>query len=56
MFFFEPVNPEKIKRALLKLKEVNHLYADVNIDTSVIPFHLASFNENILMKMNCQII
>ena len=44
--FFEPVNPEKVKRALLKLKEVNHLYADVNIDTSVIPSHLVSFNEN----------
>ena len=30
----------------MKLKEVNHLYADVNIDTSVIPSHLVSFNEN----------
>ena len=40
------VNPEKVKRTLLKLKEVNHLYADVNIDTSVIPSHFVSFNEN----------
>ena len=25
---------------------MNHLYADVNIDTSVIPSHRVSFNEN----------
>ena len=30
----------------MKLKEVNHLYPDVNIDTSVIPSHLVPFNEN----------
>ena len=42
----EPINPEKARRAFLKIKEINHLHSDVNEDTSVIPCNLISFEDN----------
>ena len=43
---FEPVNPEKVRRGLLRLKEINHLYSDVDIDTLAIPRYLIYFDDN----------
>lgn len=43
--YFEPVNPQRVKAALLYLKQHNPLYADIVIDESQIPVSLTSLNE-----------
>ena len=40
------VNTEKVRKALLTLKELNHLYSNVNVDISVIPSNLVCFEDN----------
>lgn len=44
--FWGLVNPEKIRKALLRLKELNHLYSNVNTDISIIPSNLVCFEDN----------
>ena len=44
--FLEPVNPEKICRALALSKQRNHFYSDIKIEIDSIPSSFCYFNEN----------
>ena len=43
---FEPVNPEKVRRALALLNESNHFYSNIKIEIDIIPSSFFYFNEN----------